>query len=138
MSEYLSKGRNYVSQGDRKLLSLGWFSNKYEEAADFFEKGANQLKLAKACMLCLSLGRCLFVAYIDHKLIDECLLFHTSICCQSTSGKEAGDAYIKLAEASAKLESKHDSASAYVEAAKAYQKIDQKSTLFCIQDISHS
>lgn len=51
MSEFLSKGKSFVAQGDRKLLSLGWFSNKYEEAADFFERGANQLKLAKACKL---------------------------------------------------------------------------------------
>ena len=49
MAEYLSKGRGLVGQGDRKLLTLGWFSNKYEEAAELYEKGANQLKLAKAC-----------------------------------------------------------------------------------------
>jgi len=50
MADYLSRAKTYVGQGDRKLLSLGWFSNKYEEAADLFEKGANQYKLAKACM----------------------------------------------------------------------------------------
>jgi hypothetical protein len=49
MSEYLSKGKSLVGQADRKLLSLGWFSNKYEEAAELLERGANQLKLAKAC-----------------------------------------------------------------------------------------
>ena len=37
--------------------------------------------------------------------------------------KEAGDTYTKLADVALKLESKHDAASAYVEAAKAYQKI---------------
>jgi alpha-soluble NSF attachment protein len=37
--------------------------------------------------------------------------------------KEAGETYTKLAEVAIKLESKHDAASAYVEAAKAYQKI---------------
>jgi len=36
--------------------------------------------------------------------------------------KEAGDTYVKLAEVGLKLESKHDAAGAYVEAAKAYQK----------------
>jgi hypothetical protein len=49
MSEFMSRAKGYVAQGDRKLLSLGWFSNKCEEAAEFFEKGANQFKLAKAC-----------------------------------------------------------------------------------------
>lgn len=38
-----------MSQGDRKLLSLGWFSNKYEAAAELYERGANQLKLGKSC-----------------------------------------------------------------------------------------
>ena len=51
MSEFMSRGKSYVSQGDRKLLAFGWFSNKYEEAADLFERGANQFKLAKACEL---------------------------------------------------------------------------------------
>jgi alpha-soluble NSF attachment protein len=51
MSEFMSRAKGYVAQGDRKLLSLGWFSNKYEEAAELFEKGANQFKLAKACKL---------------------------------------------------------------------------------------
>ena len=49
MSEYLSKAKSLASQGDRKLLTLGWFSNKYEEAAELYEKAANQFKLAKAC-----------------------------------------------------------------------------------------
>ncbi|KAG7668703.1 hypothetical protein Ndes2526B_g03672 [Nannochloris sp. 'desiccata'] len=96
MSEFMSRAKGYVAQGDRKLLSLGWFSNKYEEAAEFFEKGANQFKLAKAW-------------------------------------KEAGDTYIKLAEVNIKLESKHDSATAWVEAAKAYQKCDQKKSVNCLQ-----
>lgn len=49
MSEYISRGKSLVSQGERKLSSFGWFSNKYEEAADLFEKAANQFKLAKSC-----------------------------------------------------------------------------------------
>ena len=46
---------------------------------------------------------------------------------RTPAGKDAGEAYIKLAEVNIKLESKHDSASAWVEAAKAFQKVDQKS-----------
>lgn len=93
-SEYGSKGKSYVGQAERKLVSFGWFGNKYEDAAELFEQGANQFKLAKMW-------------------------------------KEAGDAYVRLAEVNVKLESKHDSAAAWVEAAKAYQKAeDGKSMLF--------
>lgn len=38
-----------MSKGEKKLKSLGWFGNKYEEAAECFEKAANQFKLAKSC-----------------------------------------------------------------------------------------
>jgi alpha-soluble NSF attachment protein len=94
--EYASKAKSLVNQGDRKLLSFGWFGNKYEDAAELFERGANQYKLAKMW-------------------------------------KEAGDTYAKLADVNMKLDSKHDSASSWVEAAKAYQKADdkQKSRLPC-------
>ena len=51
----------------------------------------------------------------------------------SITGKDAGETYIKLAEVNLKLESKHDAASAYVEAAKAYQKCDQKKSVQCLQ-----
>eukprot|EP00889_Picochlorum_renovo_P005384 jgi/Picre1/32414/NNA_007760.t1 len=86
-STYANKGKALVGQGDRKLLSLGWFSNKYEDAAELFERGANQFKLGKMW-------------------------------------KEAGETYMKLADVSMKLESKHDAASALVEAAKAFQKCE--------------
>jgi alpha-soluble NSF attachment protein len=118
MSEFLSKGKSLVAQGDRKLLSLGWFSNKYEEAADLFERGANQLKLAKACK---APTRCTDALNpFPHPAHPPPFLIHPA-------GKEAAETYIKLAECSIKLESKHDAASAWVEAAKAYQKCDGKS-----------
>ena len=49
MSDFESKARDYVAKGDKKLKSFGFFGNKYEDAADLYEKGANQFKLAKAC-----------------------------------------------------------------------------------------
>jgi len=42
------------------------------------------------------------------------------------AGNEAGETYMKLADVQAKLESKHDAASAWVEASKAYLKSDQR------------
>ena len=99
-STYASKAKSLVGQGDRKLLSLGWFSNKYEDAAELYERGANQFKLGKLW-------------------------------------KDAGETYTKLAEVNIKLESKHDAASAWVEAAKAYQKCDgekeKKKTIKCLE-----
>lgn len=99
-STYANKGKALVGQGDRKLLSLGWFSNKYEDAAELFERGANQFKLGKMW-------------------------------------KEAGETYMKLADVSMKLESKHDAASALVEAAKAFQKCEgekeKRKTITCLE-----
>lgn len=97
---YASKAKALVGQGDRKLLSLGWFSNKYEDAAELYERAANQFKLGKMW-------------------------------------KEAGDTYTKLADVGIKLESKHDAASAWVEAAKAYQKCEgekmKKKVISCLE-----
>lgn len=54
-------------------------------------------------------------------------------CLKWIAGKDAGEAYIKLAEVSMKLESQHDSAAAWVEAAKAFQKVDQRRAIKCLQ-----
>ena len=61
--------------------------------------------------------------------LSRFVLFHSSLSVSNTpiAGKDAGDTYTKLAEVNLKLESQHDSASAWVEAAKAYQKCDEKS-----------
>jgi alpha-soluble NSF attachment protein len=36
------------AQAEKKLKSFGFFSNKYEDAAEYFEKAGNSYKLAKA------------------------------------------------------------------------------------------
>lgn len=46
------------------------------------------------------------------------------LCC---AGAEAGETFMKLADVHLKLESKHDAASCWVEAAKAFMKVDQRS-----------
>lgn len=45
---------------------------------------------------------------------------------------EAGNAFLKLAEVQAKLESKHDSATAFVEASKCYMKVNAKDAIKCL------
>lgn len=49
MASFQVQGREWLARGEKKLKSLGWFGNKYEEAAECFEKAANQFKLGKAC-----------------------------------------------------------------------------------------
>lgn len=49
MSEFEARGREWLSKGDAKVRGWGLFGNKYEEAADCYEKAANQFKLAKSC-----------------------------------------------------------------------------------------
>ena len=43
------------------------------------------------------------------------------------AGREAGDTYSKLAEVHVKQDGKADAAQAYVEASKAYQRVDKSS-----------
>ena len=44
-----------------------------------------------------------------------------------SAGNEAGDAFVQLAGVHTKLESPHDAAMAWVEAGKAYLKLDHRS-----------
>ncbi len=44
------------------------------------------------------------------------------------SGSAAGDTYKRLADVQIRLDSKHEAATAYVEAAKAFLKVDHKGT----------
>ncbi|KAL4442687.1 hypothetical protein ABPG77_006681 [Micractinium sp. CCAP 211/92] len=96
--DFVAKGQDLVAKANKRLSSFSLFGggSKYEDAAEMYEKAANQFKLGKAW-------------------------------------NEAGDAYIKLAEVQIKLESKHDAASAWVEAAKALLKSDQKRAVVCLQ-----
>lgn len=83
MSEFTSRGKSYVAQGDRKLLAFGWFSNKYEEAADLFERGANQFKLAKACKL-------IYVeTMFDAPITVRCITFLSPHCQWITGDQNA-------------------------------------------------
>lgn len=55
-------------------------------------------------------------------------------------GADAGATYEKLAAVHLKLDSKHDAASSYMEAAKCYQKTDKKGALqswLCVR-LSHA
>ena len=69
-----------------------------------------------------------YASIIAFHIISQC--HHLSVC---RAGKEAGETYVKLAEVNTKLESQHDSAAAWVEAAKSFQKIDQRRAVKCLQ-----
>ena len=51
MGDYAAKAHDLVKKADKKLNSFGLFGfgSKYEDAAELYEKAANQFKLAKAC-----------------------------------------------------------------------------------------
>lgn len=48
MADFQAKARDYAAKADKKMKSFSFFGNKYEDAADLYEKAANQYKLAKA------------------------------------------------------------------------------------------
>ena len=48
--DYAGKAQELATRADKRLKSFSLFGgNKYEEAAEMYEKAANQFKLAKAC-----------------------------------------------------------------------------------------
>ena len=48
--DYGAKAQELVAKADKRLKSFSLFGgNKYEDAAELYEKAANQFKLAKAC-----------------------------------------------------------------------------------------
>jgi alpha-soluble NSF attachment protein len=49
MSEYGGKAEELVRKADKKLTSFSFFGNKYEDAAELYEKAVTQYKLAKLC-----------------------------------------------------------------------------------------
>lgn len=85
MSDCVAKAEEYRRQAEKKLKSFGFFGNKNEDAAELYEKAANNFKL----------GKC---------------------------WNDAVDSYEKLAELQIKLDSKHEAATAYVEASKCAAK----------------
>ncbi|MEW5307248.1 MAG: hypothetical protein WDW38_002510 [Sanguina aurantia] len=52
MADCAAKGDEFMKQGQKKVKSFGFFGSKWEEAADLFEKAANNYKLAKCWMEC--------------------------------------------------------------------------------------
>lgn len=49
--DYAAKAADLAGKADKRLKAFSLFGsgNKYEEAAELFEKAGNQYKLAKAC-----------------------------------------------------------------------------------------
>lgn len=55
--DYAAKAREWAEKADKRLRAFSLFGgNKYEDAAEMYEKAANQFKLAKACGCPLSDG----------------------------------------------------------------------------------
>lgn len=96
------KANEWMAQAEKKLKSFSLFnsSGKYEEAAEMFVKAANLYKLAK-------------------KSNTSCNSFEIT---HFSTVEQAGGAFIKAAEAQLKLQSKHEAASNYVNAAMALKK----------------
>lgn len=96
MSDCVAKGEDFRKQAEKKLKSFGFFGNKHEDAAELYEKAANNFKL----------GKC---------------------------WNDAMDCYEKLAELQIKLESKHEAATAYVEASKCAAKLQPEKATSLLQ-----
>ncbi len=51
--DFVAKGQDLVAKANKRLSSFSLFGggSKYEDAAEMYEKAANQFKLGKACEL---------------------------------------------------------------------------------------
>ena len=49
MGDQFARGEECERKAEKKLSGWGLLSNKYEDAADLYEKAANCFKLAKTC-----------------------------------------------------------------------------------------
>ncbi|KAK6932946.1 hypothetical protein RJ641_035840, partial [Dillenia turbinata] len=107
MTDQAGRGEEFLRQAEKKINSWGLFGSKYEDAADFYDKAANCFKLAKSCTLSLSLS-----------------LY--------SNRDQAGSTYVKLAGCHLKLDSKHEAAQAYADAAHCYKKTTIKEAISCL------
>ncbi|XP_052196374.1 alpha-soluble NSF attachment protein-like [Diospyros lotus] len=48
MADQVARGEEFEKKAEKKLSGWGLFGSKYEDAAEFFDKGANSYKLAKS------------------------------------------------------------------------------------------
>ncbi|RWW32340.1 hypothetical protein BHE74_00028436 [Ensete ventricosum] len=99
MADQTAKGDDLEQKAEKKLAGWGIFGSKYDDAADLFDKAANFFKLAKNCNV-LPLS-----------------LFSGSDC------GHAGRSFMM------QLDSKHEAASTFVNAANCYKKISLQGNL---------
>lgn len=102
MANYEGKGSDFYTKAEKKLTGWGLFGSKYEDAADLFDKAANQFKLAK------NWNR----AANAYERVAECHL-------KSESKHEAASAYVEAANSYKKF-SNQDAAKALNHAVELY------------------
>lgn len=144
--DYGAKAREWADKADKRLKAFSFFGgNKYEDAADMYEKAANQFKLAKQCTCwrrwrwwwrwcaatwAVRVPACSSQqqrrAWASRLLCKQAPTAARVRTARLPAGNDAGETFTKLADVHLKLESKHDAAGAWVEAAKAYLKSDQR------------
>lgn len=49
MEDYAAKGDEFEKKAEKKLAGWNLFGSKQDDAADLYDKAANQFKLAKRC-----------------------------------------------------------------------------------------
>ncbi|XP_042387542.1 alpha-soluble NSF attachment protein-like [Zingiber officinale] len=134
MADQNSKGEDFVQKAEKKLSGWGIFGSKYDDAADLYEKACNCFKLAKNCtsfaffLSIPSLPIWIRMFYRIFMFVQINQFSDHSSCEYSVQNQE------RIRNRSCqhlKLESKHEAASSYVDAANCYKKIS-------IQDATES
>ncbi|EXB25858.1 Alpha-soluble NSF attachment protein [Morus notabilis] len=121
MGDQTARAEEFEKKAEKKLSGWGLFSSKYEDAADLFDKAGNCFKLAKS-----------YVNGGGMDLGSGLLPYGFEVL-----GDRAGATYIKLANCHLKLESKHEAAQAYVDAAHCYKKTSINEAISCLEKAVH-
>lgn len=118
MSEH--QAQDLLLQAEKKLNSWTWFNstNKQEDAAEIYEKAGNTFKLAQ---------RCMFYINIIYRVPRKTIVLIIS------TGKDAGNAYVKAAELyKTTPDLQYESSKSFENAAKCLKRIDAEGIIIII------
>ena len=158
MADQSAKADALVAQAKKRLASwLNLTSNKYEDAAELFAKAANLYKASKKCASVLSLAplstgrRALafsprpFAARLspprlsirsarEPQPLQTLTVFPPSV---HVVGDEAGATFEEVARQHIKLNSAHEAATAYTDAANCYKKTNAQQARHSLRSSGH-
>ncbi|KAF3652891.1 Alpha-soluble NSF attachment protein [Capsicum annuum] len=133
MGDHIARGEDFENKAEKKLGGWGLFGSKYEDAADLFDKAGNCFKLAKswdkAGAVYVKLANCHLKVSVNPSVVSRLslLLFSFGLTHKIFSVLES------RFPLRSQLDSKHEAANAYADAAHCYKKSNIKEAISCLE-----